>query len=75
MVIVPQWIVALFLYGILVTIILISKPALMFCPDGTCKNFGTGIMQGNSPFAATIVFPLLAILCYITSSLFKLAFI
>lgn len=75
MIVIPQWIVSLLLYSIVVTILVLLKPALMFLPDGSIKNFGTGIVDGNSPFAATIVFPFLGIICYIFASLFKLALI
>lgn len=75
MIIIPQWTVALLIYSVIITILVLVKPALMFLPDGNFKRFGTGIIDGNSPFAATIVFPFLGILCYIAASLFKLAII
>lgn len=75
MYIIPQLIVAMVIYCIIVTILILVKPALMFLPDGNFKKFGTGIIDGNSPFSATIVFPVIAILCYIMASLFKLAIV
>ena len=75
MIIIPQWIVAVLIYCIIVTILVSLKPALMFFPDGQFKKFGVGLIEGNSPFAASIVFPFIAIICYIMASLFKLALI
>ncbi len=75
MFIVPRWFVALVMYVIVVTIIVLSKPALMFNQDGTFKSSGTGIAYGASPFAASIAFPVIAILCFILASLFKLAMV
>jgi len=73
--IIPQWTVAIFIYCVITTVIVLLKPALMFCPEGNIKKFGVGIMDGNSIFSATIVFPVLGILCYIWASLFKLALV
>ena len=72
---IPQWAVALLLYFIIITILFLSKPALLFTNDGTFKRFSTGFVDGNSVFAVSIVFPLLAFICYICASLFKLAIV
>jgi len=75
MVIIPRWFVAVFVYGIIVAILVAAKPALMFDPDGNIKSCGTGIMYGATPFSPAIVFPILAILCYIMSCIFSLAIV
>ena len=71
--VVPQWVIALLMYFIIITILFLSKPALLFNSDGTFKKFSTGFVDGNSVFAVSIIFPLLAFICYLLSSLFKLA--
>ena len=73
--VIPQWAVALLLYFIIVTILFLSKPALLFNNDGSFKNFSSGFVDGNSVFAVSIVLPLLALICYIFASLFKLAIV
>ena len=73
--IIPQWFVALILYAIIVTVLILLQPSLLFRPDGTVKQFGVGLVEGKSIFSAAIVFPLLGVLCYIFSSLFKLALV
>jgi hypothetical protein len=70
---IPQWFVALILYLIIVVIIFLAKPALLFNKDGTFKKFSTGFVEGNSVFAISIAFPVIAFVCYIFASLFKLA--
>ena len=73
--VIPQWIVALVLYFLIITLLFLIKPALLFNDDGTFKKFSTGFVDGNSVFAASIVFPLLAFICYLIASLFKLALV
>lgn len=73
--VVPQWVIALLMYFIIITILFLSKPALLFNSDGTFKKFSTGFVDGNSVFAVSIIFPLLAFICYLLSSLFKLAIV
>ena len=72
---IPQWFVALILYLFIVTIIFLAKPALLFNKDGSFKKFSTGFVDGNSVFSISIAFPLIAFICYIFASLFKLALI
>jgi hypothetical protein len=73
--VIPQLAVALLLYFIIVTILFLSKPALLFNDDGSFKKFATGFVDGNSVFAVSIVLPILAFICYIFASLFKLAIV
>ncbi len=73
--VIPQWLVALLMYLIIVTILFLSKPALLFDSNGSFKRFGTGFVDGNSVFAISIILPLLAFICYIFASLFKLAIV
>ena len=72
---IPQWFVASLLYLIIVAIIFLAKPALLFNTDGSLKKFSTGFVDGNSVFAISIAFPLIAFICYIFASLFKLALV
>ena len=71
--IIPQWAVALLIYFIIVTILFITKPSLLFNSDNTFKKFSTGFVDGNSVFAMSILLPILAFMCYMFASLFKLA--
>ena len=73
--VIPQWVLALLMYLIIITILFLLKPALLFNSDGTFKKFSTGFVDGNSVFAVSIIFPLLAFICYLLSSLFKLAIV
>ena len=75
MLIIPQFAVALLLYTIIITSLFLTKPALLFNNDGTFKKFSTGFTEGNSVFAVAIAFPLIAFICYIFASLFKLAIV
>jgi len=72
---IPQWLVALLIYFIIITILFLLKPALLFNDDGLFKKFSTGFVDGNSVFAVSIIFPLIAFICYIFASLFKLALV
>ena len=73
--VIPQLIVALLIYSIIVTILFLVKPALLFNNDGSFKKFSSGFVDGNSVFAVSIVLPVLAFICYIFTSLFKLAIV
>ena len=73
--VIPKWTVALLMYLIIVTILFLSKPALLFNTDGSFKHFSSGFVDGNSVFAISIVLPLLAFICYIFASLFQLAIV
>ena len=73
--VIPQLIVALLIYSIIVTILFLVKPALLFNNDGSFKKFSSGFVDGNSVFAVSIALPLLAFMCYIFASLFKLAIV
>ena len=75
MTVLPRWLIALLAYMLIVTLLLASKPALLFHADGGIKTAGTGLMYGESPFSPSIAFPLLAIICYVFSGLFSLAFV
>ena len=75
MLIIPQFAVALLLYTIIIISLFLTKPALLFNNDGTFKKFSTGFTEGNSVFAVAIAFPLIAFICYIFASLFKLAIV
>ena len=72
----PRWAIALIMYVIIITIIVLVKPALMFDADGTIKHAGTGLVYGSSPFAPAISFPLIAFVCYmVTCSVYNLRII
>jgi hypothetical protein len=73
MVIIPRWIIALFLYILIITVLILFKPAIMFDAEGNMKPPGTGILYGASPFSPTISFPIIAMICYIISCLSTLA--
>jgi hypothetical protein len=75
MLIIPQFAVALLLYAVIISILFLTKPALLFNNDGTFKKFSTGFTEGNSVFAVAVAFPLIAFICYIFASLFKLAIV
>jgi len=61
---VNRWQIALFLYFAIIAVLLISKPAMMFTPEGLPKNWGVNTNEETSVFSPMIVFPLLGILCY-----------
>lgn len=73
MIVIPRWSIALFVYILIVSMLIIFKPAIMFDAEGNIKTSGTGLKYGSSPFSPAIVFPLLAILCYLFSCVFSLA--
>lgn len=61
----PRLLLAITLYVIIVGTLVLTKPAIMFDAEGRPKPFGTGFHEGYSVFAPSVVFPLLAIVCYI----------
>lgn len=73
MIVIPRWVVSIILYFFVIALLLAGRPSLMFDADGNLKSFGVGLVDGQSPFSAAFVFPLIALLCYIFASLFKLA--
>lgn len=75
MVIIPRWAIALVVYLLIVSLLILFKPALMFHADGSIKPSGTGLLYGSSPFSPAIAFPLIAMLCYLFSCVFSLALV
>lgn len=57
--------VALVLYVIFITIILLVKPAFMFKNDGTLKKWGMDNNQDTNMFAFGFIVPLMGVLVYI----------
>lgn len=67
-----RWQIALVLYVLIVMVILLTKPSLMFRPDGSPKNWGSVIDENTSVFAPAFIFPTLAIVCYIIATLIEM---
>ena len=65
---ISRWIVALVLYTNIVLVLLVFKPALLFDAEGNSKPFGVGLREGQSVFAPAIVFPVIALICYLIAS-------
>ena len=59
-----RWIIAIVLYLIITSIIVLVKPSLMFTMDGNVKEWSSENTDRKSTFSPMIVFPMLAILCY-----------
>lgn len=59
-----RWIIAIVLYLIITSIIILVKPSLMFTMDGNVKEWSSENTDKKSVFSPMIVFPMLAILCY-----------
>jgi len=59
-----RWIIAIVLYLIITSIIVLVKPSLMFTMDGNVKEWSSENTDKKSVFSPMIVFPMLAILCY-----------
>jgi hypothetical protein len=59
-----RWIIAIVLYLIVTSIIVLVKPSLMFTMDGNVKEWSSENTDRKSVFSPMIVFPMLAILCY-----------
>jgi hypothetical protein len=59
-----RWIIAIVLYLIITSIIILVKPSLMFTMDGNVKEWSSENTDRKSVFSPMIVFPMLAILCY-----------
>ena len=64
-----MWIPRLFtvfvIYFALIIALIVSRPAIMFDPEGKPKEFGLGLTIGRSIAAPCIVFPLLGLITYI----------
>lgn len=59
-----RWIIAIVLYLIITSIIVLVKPSLMFTMDGNVKEWSSENTDKKSVFSPMIIFPMLAILCY-----------
>jgi len=59
---ISKWIIASFLYFIILLIIILIKPVVMFDENGQSKQFGVG--NDKSVLSPIFVFPLLGFLCY-----------
>lgn len=62
---IPRLFTVLVIYFTIIAALIITKPALMFNPDGKPKEFGLGLTTGRSVAAPCIMFPLLGLITYI----------
>ena len=75
MIFIPRWLFALTLYVLVLYLIITLQPSLMFDSYGKPKEFGIGINEGKSVFAPSLIFPILAIVCYYIASIIQFIFI
>ena len=69
-----RWMVAMIMYVFIVLLILAVRPALMFDEHGQPKPFGVGMDDGHhTVFALSIMFPILALVCFVISAVVDLA--
>lgn len=66
--VIQRWQLAFILYVVAITLILVTKPSLMFRTDGAPKNWGSIIDENTSVFAPAFIFPLLAVLAYFVAT-------
>lgn len=59
-----RWQIALFLYLLIITLILLFKPPIFFTSDNQLKHWDIENTPETSVLAPAIVFPLLALICY-----------
>lgn len=64
MMIINRWQLAILLYVMFISILLLIKPALMFTADGNIKQWSTENTESSSIFSPMIVFPILGFLSY-----------
>lgn len=62
---ISKWFVAISLYLFIIMTLLAFRPALMFDAEGKPKPAGLGLKDGYSFVAPSIVFPVIAVICYI----------
>ena len=62
---IPRLLTVFVLYFAIVSVLLVTKPALMFDAEGKPKEFGLGLAIGRSIAAPSVVFPLLGLATYI----------
>lgn len=65
--------VALCLYVVLVTLVFVTRPALMFDNQGRPKRWGAQISEHVSIFAPAFALPLLGLLSYYIATALELA--
>jgi hypothetical protein len=70
--VVRRWQLAFALYIITVLILVLTKPSVMFRPDGTPKAFGSMITEDTSIFAPAFVIPLLAFVSYFVATMIEM---
>ena len=66
-----RWILAIILYIGLITIIVYTKPAMMFDAEKKAKVWGIGNDETEGMFSPMIVFPIIAILSYYSIALIE----
>jgi hypothetical protein len=60
------------MYILVVSIIISTKPALMFQADGTPKKWGSVIDESTSVFALAFTLPLTAFICYFVAAMLEM---
>jgi hypothetical protein len=65
-------IIAIVLYIVIITAIVLTKPSIMFNQKNEVKKWGIERNDDTSIFSPMIVFPIIAIICYYIASLIEL---
>jgi len=61
---VRRWLLAILLYLLIVTILLITKPAALFADNMRIKRWSAQTTWDTSIFSPQFLFPFVGILCY-----------